>query len=125
MKRLLLPCILLASVAALAQTAEAPADVNGKWKIHSVISGNENDVTCTFVQKDANLTGSCESEQGKTDLAGTVNGKKIKWTYKSEYNGTPLTVNYEGSLESPKKITGSTSVVEFGVEGEFTATPAN
>lgn len=124
MKRFLLPCILLASTAALAQAVDTPS-INGKWQIHSVIAGNENDQTCTFVQKDSELTGTCESEQGKTNLTGTINGKKVKWTFKSEYNGSPLTVSYEGVLDSTTKMTGSTSVAEFGIEGDFTATQSN
>jgi len=124
MKRFLLPCILLASTVALAQAVDSPS-IKGKWKIHSVISGNESDQTCTFVQKDSDLTGTCESEQGKSNLTGTVNGKKIKWTYKTEYNGSPLTVSYTGVLDSPTKMTGSTSVEEFGVEGDFTGTQSN
>ena len=40
----------------------------------------------------------------------------------SEDEGNPLTVTYKGTLESTTKITGTASAVEFGVDGEFTAT---
>lgn len=41
--------------------------------------------------------------------------------YKSEYNGSPLTVKYDGALQS-NKITGTVNVEEYGVDGDFTAT---
>jgi hypothetical protein len=43
---------------------------------------------------------------------------------KSEYNGSPLTVNHEGMLRADNKLTGTASVPEYSVEGEFTATQA-
>lgn len=120
MKTLLLSC-LLASVAALASAADLPS-LSGKWQVHNSVSGNESDQTCTFTQKDSDLTGSCSSDNGPVTISGKVNGKKVTWTYKSEYNGSPLTVAYEGTIESPTKITGSINVPEYSADGDFTAT---
>jgi hypothetical protein len=76
-----------------------------------------------YSTKDTDLTVSCTSDNGtQNSTAGKVDGKKITWTTKSEYNGSPLTINYEGKLDSDK-IVGSVTVVEFSVEGDFTATP--
>jgi hypothetical protein len=50
-----------------------------------------------------------------------VNGNKVTWSYKSEYDGSPITVNREGTLTGDK-ITGTVSIAEYSVDGDFTAT---
>jgi hypothetical protein len=115
--------LLLISAAALA-TAADNATLSGKWQVHNDVGGNESDQTCTFTQKDNDLTGTCTSDTGPVTITGKVDGKKVTWAYKSEYNGTPLTVNYEGTVSSDNKIAGSINVPEFSADGDFTATPA-
>jgi hypothetical protein len=113
---------LLAS-AAVASLAADNASVGGKWKIHNNIVGNESDVECTFTQNGNDLTGSCTSDQGTVKTTGKVDGMKVTWSYDSEYNGTPLTLNYSGTLGSAAdKFSGTVSVEQFGVDGDFTAT---
>jgi hypothetical protein len=53
---------------------------------------------------------------------GKMDEKNVTWKYQSEYNGSPLTVTFKGTLDSATKITGRVAVEEFGIEGEFTAT---
>ena len=112
-----------ASAAALASAADNPS-VGGKWQVHSSISGYENDQVCTFVQKDDGLTGTCVSDQGTVEISGKIDGNKVAWSYKSEYNGSPLTVKFEGAVDPQAGIKGSVEVPEFGVGGDFTATQA-
>jgi hypothetical protein len=112
---------LLASVATLAFAADN-APFSGKWQIHNNIAGNESDQACTFTQKGNELTGSCSSDQGVVNITGKVDEKKVTWTYKSEYNGSPITLNYQGSLDSATKIAGTVNVAEYGADGDFTAT---
>lgn len=116
------PLFGLLLVFATALAADTPA-LSGKWQVHTAIAGTENDQVCTFAQKEDTLTGSCSSDHGDVVINGKVSGKKMNWSYKSEYNGSPLTVAYEGTLDSAK-IVGSVSVPEFGVDGDFTAIPA-
>ena len=115
-----LPLLLLS--AALSSLAFADDSLAGKWQVQSNIAGNENSQTCTWTQKDADLSGTCTSEKGTVNITGTIDGKTVKWSYKSDYNGSPLTVNYEGKLESETKITGTVTVPEFSADGDFTAT---
>ncbi|MFN8095346.1 MAG: hypothetical protein U0599_24555 [Vicinamibacteria bacterium] len=111
------------SAASLALAAD-PAPVTGDWNVHASVVGNESDSKCTFTQKGADLTGTCTNLEGqKLDITGKVEGTKVTWSFKTEYNGTPLTVNHEGTLEGGK-ISGTINVPEFSVSGEFTATPA-
>lgn len=121
MKALLLTLV-LASAASIAVAADNPT-LTGKYKIHTSIAGNDNDMTCTFTQKDSELTGTCQSEQqGALAITGKVDGKKVNWSYKSDYNGSPLTVRYEAVVDDATKFSGTTEVAEFGVSGDFTAT---
>ena len=120
MKRIVLTS-LLASAAALALMADDPS-LTGKWQVHTSIAGTEHDQSCSFTQKGEDLTGTCVSETGTVNITGKVNGTKVSWSYKSEYNGSPLTVAHDGVVSSGTKITGSVSVPEFSVEGDFTAT---
>jgi hypothetical protein len=116
--------ILLASASAFAVAADN-VSLNGKWAVHSNIAGNESDVDCTFTQKDNDLSGSCASDQGDKSLTGKVDGRKIAWSYKSEYNGTPLTVKYSGIIDpATNKLSGTVTVDEFGVDGDFTGVPS-
>ena|SRR5215471_3753044 len=112
---------LLAAV--LAHAADTPS-LSGKWQVHLSIAGNESDQTCTLTQKENDLTGSCVTTRGTVQISGKIDGKKVAWVYKSEYEGNPLTINFAGTMDSPTKIAGSVKVEEFSVEGEFTAIPA-
>jgi hypothetical protein len=117
------PVLAVLCATPIAFAAEEPS-ASGRWQVRSMIAGNASEVKCTFTQKAAELSGTCDSaERGSMSISGAVDGKKVTWSFKSEYNGTPLTVKYEGTLE-PGRITGTVAVPEFFVEGEFTATPA-
>jgi hypothetical protein len=109
--------------ATLTSLAADNASLSGKWKIHQSVAGNESDSDCTFIQKDNDLTGSCTADQGSGKITGKVDGNKISWLYETEYNGSPLTVKFTGTLDSTGKIAGGVTVEQFGVDGDFTATP--
>ena len=110
--------ILIVLVPALATDA-----VSGKWQIHQNIVGNESDLSCTFTQSGEELSGTCDGAMGSVKINGNVAENKVTWTVQTEYNGSPLTLKYSGTLASAK-MTGGVSVDPYGVEGEFTATPA-
>jgi hypothetical protein len=100
--------------------AQTNPSVNGKWKIHTVMV-QESDSTCTLTQKETELTGACEGDNGKYNITGKVEGNKVSWSFKTDYNGTALTISYQGKLESESKMSGSTSVEEMSLNGDFTA----
>ena len=120
MKTLLLS-LLFAATAAVAPAADNPS-ISGKWQVHTSISGNESDQVCTFIQKDDSLAGNCATDRGTFEISGKISGTKVTWSYKSEYNGTPLTVKHDGTLNTATGIKGSVEVPEFAVQGDFTAT---
>lgn len=119
--KILLAALLL--IPALTSAADAPT-LTGKWNVHISIAGREADATCTFEQKGEDLTGSCAAAAGNFTVSGKVADKKVTWTYKSNSEAGPVTLNYRGAIQSPTSITGSVNVEEFGVEGQFTATQA-
>lgn len=109
------------AVAAAALAADT-ASVSGKWRVQLSVGGTDREHSCTFTQKDKDLTGTCDTDQGAVEVSGKIDQNKVAWSYKSEYSGTPLTVAFSGTLDASGKMTGSVTVPEFGVEGEFTAT---
>ncbi len=121
MRNLFLSLLLACSPAILSGAADA-LSVSGTWQVHNNIAGNESDHPCTFVQDGNALTGSCRSREGEMKLSGSIEDKKVTWTYKSQYEGSPITVKYDGRLESATKIVGTVNVAEYGADGEFTAT---
>jgi hypothetical protein len=100
------------------------ASLTGRWLVHRSAAGNESQIDCLFTHKDSALSGTCESDRGKLEFTGKVDGKAVTWTHKSESPGGPVTVVYKGTVASPDKITGTVTAVEFSIEGEFTATRA-
>jgi hypothetical protein len=119
--RIPIAALLLAATVVL-PAAAGEASLSGKWQIQRSAAGNESQQECTFTQKDADLTGSCSSDRGPVEISGKVDGKSVTWTYNSESSGGPVTVVYQGTLDSADKITGKVTAVEFSIEGEFTAT---
>jgi hypothetical protein len=118
----LLAAVLATLLSAITLTAADP--VSGTWQIHQNIVGNESDLACMFTQAGDDLAGTCDGPNGAVKLTGKVSGKKVTWTIQFDYNGTPLTLKYSGTLTSDTKMTGSVSVDPYQVEGEFAASPA-
>jgi hypothetical protein len=115
--------LMLASVAVFAGSAFAAPAINGQWKVHNSIAGNESDQVCSFTLTDTTLTGSCKTDQGDAKVTGSLKDNKLSWQYNSEYNGSPLTLNYTATLSDAQTIAGTVEVDPFGVSGDFTATP--
>jgi hypothetical protein len=113
---LLLALALVPIVAPAAQ----PASVGGRWQVASNVGGTASDMDCMFTQKDAELTGSCESDQTPHDITGKVEGKTVTWQFNTQYEGQALTVVYSGTLEEDK-MTGTVDVQPLGVSGDFSA----
>jgi len=111
---------LVVLVAAGIAPAQTPSSLNGKWKIHTVMV-QESDSTCTFTQKDSDLSGECEGDNGKYNVIGKIEGNKVSWSFKTDYNGNTLTVSYEGTISSDAKIAGASHVAEMSLDGDFTA----
>ncbi len=119
----------LALLAALHATPAAPAaaadSLSGTWRITGDVSGNPLDQTCTLKQAADSLSGSCIGQTGETlALTGEVKDGKAVFRYKSDYQGTALTVVFTATSYSAKALKGTMDVQPFGVSGTFSAVPA-
>jgi hypothetical protein len=106
----------------LAVTLVAATSISGDWKVQMSIAGNDSQLSCTFTQKDDDITGKCTSDQGSLDVKGKVAGNNVSFSYQTEYNGMPLTVVYTGTFDPDSGIKGTVNVPEFNVGGDFVAT---
>lgn len=118
MNRLVLLTLAIVPIVATAQ----PASVAGKWEINANVGGTATSSVCSFTQKDADLTGTCEGDQGPKEITGKVDGQSVSWQLNAQWEGQTLTVYYKGTLQSPEKIAGTVDVQPLSVNGEFTAT---
>jgi hypothetical protein len=115
--------LFVASAAIVTAGGDAPT-LEGKWSVHASVGGSDSDALCTFTQKETVLTGSCTDNAGTFDLNGKVDDKKVTWSYKTLYNGSPLLVQYEGTWDPAGKMSGAVNVPDYAVSGEFSATVA-
>jgi hypothetical protein len=107
--------------ATLSAQAEVKIDVTGKWVFNVTTDAGTGTPTVTLKQQGDSLTGHYSSQTlGEADLKGTVKDKKITFTFRIELQGTPLTVNYTGTVESNDAMKGT---VDIGgaASGTFTA----
>ena len=116
--------MLLLTLALTSGARFQPASVAGTWDVVANVGGSQSEQTCTFVQKDGELTGSCKGQRGTYSVTGKVDGKSVTWQFEIEYEGQRLIPVYTGTLESADKIAGGVDVQGMGIGGEFTATRA-
>ena len=119
------PALAFARQAPAPAPAPAPAAVvSGTWAVAQNIGGTAVEMKCTITQKDADLSGTCASDQGTLAITGKVDGKNVTWQFGTDYNGQALTIVLAGTLDTPEKIAGTVDVRPMGVSGDFTATKA-
>lgn len=114
--------IALAFLAAVPAIAAAPdTTVAGTWAITGDIQGVDIAETCTIVQQDVVLTGSCDTPSGKYDLKGKLDGKTVSYSHGGKYQGSDFVITYTGKLADDGSIAGTMDVDPFSVTGNFTA----
>jgi hypothetical protein len=122
MKQLIFLLLLLLFVAVVAIATDS--SMTGSWNVKDNIAGKASESVCTLTQKDKDFNGTCKGDQGNVDITGRVDGKKVSWQLKSDYNGQTLTVIYTGTMDSTSTITGTIDVQPIGATGDFTAKKA-
>ena len=118
---MLLPLALLAAL-----HAANPADsLSGTWQVTGDVMGNPLDQSCTLKQAGATLSGSCVGRTGEAlELTGEVRDGKVVFRYKSDYQGTALTIVYTATSVTAKQLKGTVDVQPMGITGTFSAAPA-
>src|SRR5262245_27449484 len=100
----------LMALVALAPSGAWAADFSGTWRIDNVFNGASSFITCTLVQKDNALTGSCKPEIpgiAASDVTGTVDGSNAKWGYDVVFNGNAARVDYVAELAADGTMKGN------------------
>jgi hypothetical protein len=117
MKTLLLVFIAVSSCAA--PLAAQTVDVSGEWVFDVSTSQGSGSPTFVFQQDGEKLTGTYKGLFGEAELAGTVKGKELKFSFTAKGQGTELAITYEGEIESNDSVKGT---VDLGgmASGTFT-----
>ena len=103
------------------RAAQAPVDLTGKWLFTVQTSAGNGTPTVMLKQEGDKLTGHYSSAQlGEAELAGTVKGTEMKFTFGTEVQGIHLDVVYTGTIESKDSLKGTMKLGDVG-DGTFTA----
>jgi len=103
--------------------AAAAADLTGSWRLHldPDFGGNDDTISCRFVQDGRKLTIDCGSGLA---IVGAVNGDQVTFDVKTGRNNE-LTAAFAGTLDEPANMIKGTWRLETGQEvrnGKFDAT---
>ena len=116
--------LILAGALALAPTLALAADVSGAWVVNGDFEsmGVKYNLTCTFTDDNGKLSGPCKGDQTVPDVTatGTVDGANVEFGYDTTYQGSPVHLDYKGTVQADGSIKGS--IATGGPEGAFTAT---
>jgi hypothetical protein len=112
--------LILAAAVIAAPSLALAQDLSGTWAISSSVGTTPISISCTLVQKDAALSGSCTPAGGQpAALTGEVKGSHASWGYNVVFRGNPGTVGYEADLTSDAAMTGTLKL--NGKPSPFTA----
>lgn len=107
--------VLLATLPAFA------ADIGGNWKVTGTIGEFPIDIVCALKQMDNKLAGTCRGmDIGELPVTGEAGDKTASWSYTVNFQGQPITVVYNATIESATAMKGSVSVMG-GPAGSFSA----
>ena len=105
----LLTIVLLGLSLGTAGAGASVTDISGTWDCSVNLEGGPQNVKNTFVfkQQGEKLTGSQSGGLGEHQITGTVKGNKVVFGYEGKREGQTLKITYNGTLESPTKMTGT------------------
>lgn len=109
----------LASPVVRAQSSAPPptVDVTGKWTASFETQIGTQTYTYELVAKDKTLTGKITSSNGPATLSdGKIDGSTVSFTETLDFQGTPLTITYVGTIASPDEIKFTRHVADVSTE---------
>lgn len=110
-----------ALAASAPKAAAADVDLSGTWTISGDVQGVGVEETCTVVQQDVALTGSCDTSTGKYDLKGKLDGRTATFSHGGKYQGSDLVITFTGKVAQDGSMTGTMDVDPFNATGSFSA----
>jgi len=116
-------CVLIAFLAFELGVSAAVAEeinVSGSWNFTVETSGGSGNPSFVFKQDGEKLTGTYKGLFGTAEIAGTVKGKEIKFSFKVDFQGQAAEITYEGKIEDKDGMKGTVKMAELG-EGTWTA----
>lgn len=106
--------VLVAGVSLSAQKT----DISGKWVFDVQTDQGSGSPTFVFKQEGEKLTGTYEGAFGSAQLAGTVKGTAVRFTFKADAQGTAVDITYDGVVEKDT-MKGKLDIAGLG-SGTFT-----
>jgi hypothetical protein len=111
------------------QLMAAPAkSATGTWKVDGDVQGTPVILTCVLTEADHKLTGKCTGSAGDTAdraIIGETTEKGLGFQFNSAYQGTPIIVSLQGSIDPQTgKMLGTIFVDPLNVDGTFSAVRA-
>lgn len=98
---------------------DKPQDVAGAWALTVETGGGTGTPSVTFKQDGEKLTGTYSSQVfGEQQVAGTIKGNAITFSFTAAVEGNKLTVTYTGTVEKDT-MKGKVNLGDLG-EGTFT-----
>jgi hypothetical protein len=100
--------LLLAAGAALAH------DVSGKWEFNVQTDAGSGSPSFVFRQNGEKLTGTYSGMFGTAEVAGTVKGDAIEFSFEATLGDQKGKVVYKGKIEGPTKMKGEVELTGLG-----------
>ena len=111
----------LALLTFFAYSVLCAADITGAWDFAVETAQGSGNPAFTFKQDGEKLTGTYSGLFGKADVAGSVKGEAVEFTFDVSLDGQTVKMRYKGKIESPGKMKGEVTLGELG-SGTWTAT---
>lgn len=118
--RVALVALMIGAALSLAQAGQAKVDVSGTWNFDVQTDAGSGAPVMTFKQEGEKLTGHYTGTFGEAELSGTVKGNEINFSFTADFQGTPLTSAYKGTIENATSMKGTLEISGVG-SGTFTA----
>ena len=103
--------VLLLGLSLVTTDARANAsDISGNWSFSVNLENGPQDVpfSIVFKQEGEKLSGIYSSRSGEEKVTGTVKGNRVAFSVEiKNRSGEPFTYNYNGTIESLSKMTGT------------------
>lgn len=116
-----------------ASTSVLADDLSGKWQIEFQTNSNTSArPLCTFEQKDNQISGNCKGPHSEGPASGTVDGRRIEFTWKTGQPGSRGEGNgqmqsgggvwtFAGTLGENNDVITGKGTAPTGETGTFTA----
>jgi hypothetical protein len=98
-------------------SAQAKVDLTGNWTFDVQTDQGGGSPSFALEQVGEKLTGTYRGLFGEAKLTGTVTGNTLTFSFNADAQGTPVTIVYEGQIESQDVVKGR---VDLGGVGQGT-----